>query len=1018
MYYSKESARGKFLRSIGEMYPYTIKKRKRIDSWSFNSRRVSPEFKWSPDSFPVYFSREIELPPIDADEQLILRNWFGGESLVRINGITYGEINTHHRELDLSVFAGEVVLYEADVVPKGLFGSSIKEPVFSESDLLIVDSDIKRIIGKLRNLIELFTYTDDEVLASSLYRILSDNLAGIRIPRDSSGYWKAVLDDPEISGEVSAVWLPEEFTRSEGQRLSEEDHNTFTEAERTVEEELANLKRRFPSRLTMTLSGHAHIDYAWLWPLEETRRKILRTFSNSVRLAKKYPEYIFSQSSAAMYRDVMERDPGLFKEIQLLVKEGRWELLGGMWVESDTNLLNGESLVRQFLYGQRFFMEHFGRKCSTVWLPDVFGFSWILPQIIRKAGMDSFFTTKMTWNEKNSLPHDLFVWRGIDGSEVIYHSFKNPSNGYNGLLEPKDILTTAKNFKDQDLFPETVFSFGYGDGGGGPTDEMIENYRFLKDLPGMPELVMRSFESYFKRAEEVSRSFHVHDGELYLELHRGTYTSQGRIKMAHKECEDLLRLAEMLGAISGYKPGEIELLWRILLQNEFHDILPGSSIKEVYEHALNELDEVHSATSSMVQASFDRLTDEDNMKLTVFNPSSFCRKLEFTAQGSKEPFCPTGEFSCQLLDNGDTLFLSELEIPPTGFVTIEFSNKEIVNPHTEYHDSKLMENEYLTVEVDPEGISVYDKEHLRDVFDGKASIAIFKDIPSYWDAWDIERDYRNTAESLKPSVIKKTEFGPIRETIRCVFQAGKTRIIQDISLYRNSRRVEVKNTVDWHMRRTMLRALFPLKVLTRQARYDLSCGFITRPTTENDVIEQAAFEVPGHRWVDLSEYDYGISILNDGKYGYGVRGCNVSLNLLRSPVFPDFTADEGRHEFTYAVFPHESCDLLKTVQEAELLNTRLLTSKGSFRANSPIFEVKASTLRIMAFKIAENGKGRILRVCELLGSRGTAVIRSTLDFERAYLTNLLEERIEELDVSHSTFSLNYEPFGIYTILLE
>ncbi len=232
MCYSKESARGKFLRSIGEMYPYTIKKRKRIDSWSFNSRRVSPEFKWSPDSFPVYFSREIELPPIDADEQLILRNWFGGESLVRINGITYGEINTHHRELDLSVFAGEVVLYEADVVPKGLFGSSIKEPVFSESDLLIVDSDIKRIIGKLRNLIELFTYTDDEVLASSLYRILSDNLAGIRIPRDSSGYRKAVLDDPEISGEVSAVWLPEEFTRSEGQRLSEEDHNTFTEAEK------------------------------------------------------------------------------------------------------------------------------------------------------------------------------------------------------------------------------------------------------------------------------------------------------------------------------------------------------------------------------------------------------------------------------------------------------------------------------------------------------------------------------------------------------------------------------------------------------------------------------------------------------------------------------------------------------------------------------------------------------------------------------------------------------------------
>jgi alpha-mannosidase len=254
-----------------------------------------------------------------------------------------------------------------------------------------------------------------------------------------------------------------------------------------------------------------------------------------VRLAKKYPEYIFSQSSAAMYRDVMERDPVVFQGNTLLVKEGRWELLGGMWVESDTNLLNGESLVRQFLYGQRFFMEHFGRKCSTVWLPDVFGFSWILPQIIRKAGMDSFFTTKMTWNEKNSLPHDLFVWRGIDGSEVIYHSFKNPSNGYNGLLEPKDILTTAKNFKDQDLFPETVFSFGYGDGGGGPTDEIDRKLQVLKDLPGIPELVMRSLRVTLSGQKRSLARFTYMTANCILSFTVATYTSQGRIKMAHKD---------------------------------------------------------------------------------------------------------------------------------------------------------------------------------------------------------------------------------------------------------------------------------------------------------------------------------------------------------------------------------------------------------------------------------------------------------------------------------------------------
>jgi alpha-mannosidase len=853
-----------------------------------------------------------------------------------------------------------------------------------------------------------------------------------------------LLCDPAISGEVTSVWQPEKFSIPSKSCLSEEFRKTFLSARETLDRELDYLSGEFHHAGRLTVAGHSHIDYAWLWPLEETRRKIRRTFANAVRLSEKYGDFVYSQSSAAMYRDILESDPDLFEKIEKLVAEGRWEPIGGMWVESDTNLTSGESLVRQFLYGQKFFYKYFGKVSRTVWLPDVFGFTWILPQIMKKSGMNYFVTTKINWNEKNRPQRDLFKWRGIDGSEVIYHSFDNPGNGYNGVLGPKDILATFKNHRDKVLSNETIFSFGYGDGGGGPTDEMLENFEFLKSFPGMPELVMRPFEEYFVDLQDSGVDLPVHDGELYLELHRGTYTSQGRTKMFHKLAEDALYLAELLGAPFGYDPEEMEKLWRVLLHNEFHDILPGSSIREVYRDAEEELFEVRRKALEFAEKFLKRYVKAEAGSITVFNPGSFDREIFLSLNDNRkivledtdlaaeydaldiindrfESFFPhspeSHELDYQVLSNGDTLYAYNGKIEATGFVTLKVLDERVESGKSFSSSDNTLNNYLLEVTVDSDGLTIYDLELQRDVLKDKAGLYIFKDVPTYWDGWDIERDYHLSGERLIAKQIEKTESGPLRESIRAVFDCGPTRIIQDITLDRNSRRLDISNTIDWHMRRTMLRALFPLYILTREARYDLSCGYITRSTTENNSIQEAAFEVPGHRWVDLSEYGYGVSILNNGKYGYGVRGSNVSLNLLRSPVFPDFFADEGRHEFTYSIYPHEGSDLLGTVREAEYLNRQLITLEG-FSNNFPIVSLNAPTMKIMALKMAENGKGVILRVAEVLGARGVAVIDSPFHNKDVWLTNLLEERQERITNRYDRTTFAYEPFGIYTILFD
>ena len=1043
MYASVKELYARFNRILGEIIPYRTKRRIKIDNWSFarfpsdtppesDEIKIDAGYKWEPEPFPVWFVNRLELPKPGSEEGLFFEVWTGGESLVLVDGKAFGEINEYHKDIDLSEVAdGKEHQLAIQTVPKGLFGSSVFEPAFESSSLLLVDKGIDASIRLFHMAIEVLKYTDNQLLAEKLAEFIDEAFSKIRIPRDSESYFKTVRDNPSLHPEVSKIWNPEKFPRSAGNSLSVEQRDSIMQAATLLKKKLEGLKKLIPPSGKLVISGHAHIDYAWLWPIEETKRKIRRTFANSIRLAKKYGDFVYVQSSAQMYKDIKEKDPVLYKEIKELVKKGNWIPIGGMWVENDCNVPAAESLIRQLLMGQRFFAREFGVKSKTGWLPDVFGFSWILPQILKSAGIEYFFSIKLSWNEKNKMPSDLFRWRGIDGTEVIYHSFDNPNGNYNAHIEPFDITQTWNNYKDKRNYPASLLTFGYGDGGGGPTDEMIENYKILKDFPGMPKLEMKSPEEFFK-AIPAPEKLPVWDNELYFELHRGTLTSQARTKALHKKVEDLLYEAELLSTLA-YEdrdyPGErINRIWEILLHNEFHDILPGSSIGEVYSDAERELSQASEELKLIKGEALNILTKTSDDSITVLNAGTHPKPLLFYKDlDGKALKRSNGEIlKPQRTHNGNWLYFSENHIEAFSFENLEILN-EAVEPNVSeesaetFKASNALENEFVKVTVHEDGtLSIYDKEMDREVFTESGNqLWLYSDVPAYWDAWDIDYHHKKYGNRLNASFIQRIESGELRSAIKVFYELGKTQITQIISLLKGSRRVDVDTQINWHHRRSLLKALFPVNVLSRHARYDLSAGYIERATHSNTDFEKARFEVPAHRWMDLSERGYGVSILNNGKYGHGCRDNVMELTLLRSPVFPHFFGDEGEHSFSYSIYPHKGADLLMVQREAEALNRPLITVLGKSSITKPFLKIESESIKLLALKHGEEG-GIVVRVVETLGERGKMRLKLPGNFKlkEAWLANILEEPIEKIGLAGSMIELAYEPFKIYTLLLK
>ncbi len=802
----------------------------------------------------------------------------------------------------------------------------------------------------------------------------------------------------------------------------------------------------------IVLTGHSHIDTAWLWPLRETQRKCARTFSTVLQYMEQYPEYLFSQSQPQLYEYVKEHYPELYARIKKQVKAGRWEICGAGWIEEDNNVPSGESLIRQFLYGNRFYEREFGVRSRVAWLPDSFGYTWSLPQILKKAGIDYFVTSKIGWCEYNKeFPYSYFWWQGVDGTKIFAYL---PKLNYNGNLVPKDIREQWKGFKQKDLVDETAFSFGWGDGGGGPTIEMLETGKRLKDFVEIPKLEFGMTEPFLDRVNEKTphEAMPVWNGELYLELHRGCQTTQARTKRYNRKCESALRAAEFASAWASlhrqpYPQKALYDAWKTVLLNQFHDILPGSSITEVYTDAeamyAEALESAHRAQNDALKHLAQRIdTRGEGVPVVVTNSCSWARTdvVEIplpkgVSASSVAVIDASGELiPCQVSGTGKDkklVFLAR-QVPSMGYATYWIrkagKGEEISNPISA--DNKTLENGYVRLRFNRKGqiSSIYDKWHKREIVPkGQAAnvLRMYHDRPSQWEAWDVDYNYKAKFDDLDGlESIEILESGPVRAVVHMVRKGENCTLTQDITIYRHTPRIDFKTHADWREKRRLLKAIFPVEVLSPKATYEIQFGAIERSTHENTMYDRAQFEVPAQRWADLGETGYGVSLLNDCKYGYAIKGNEMSISLLRGTILPDQQADEGEHDFVYSVFPHGgSWQESGVVRNAAELNTPLMAieveaQKGPLPPNASLVSVNRENVIIDTIKKSEDGKELMIRLYEAHGQRTETV----LTFQTAPKTiaecNLMEEDQESVPVQNKRTKLSLRPFDLRTLKIQ
>ncbi|MBS0469848.1 MAG: alpha-mannosidase [Proteobacteria bacterium] len=738
--------------------------------------------------------------------------------------------------------------------------------------------------------------------------------------------------------------------------------------------------------------GHAHIDTAWLWPIEETRRKCQRSFANVLALAEDYPEFKFACSQAAQYVMMEEDNPELFTRIKAAATRGQWIPIGGSWVEPDCNLPSGEAMCRQFLYGQRYFEKTFGARSRIFWNPDVFGYAGQLPQLMREAGMDRFLTQKLSWNRFTSPPHHSFFWRGIDGTEVLTHF--PPVDTYNGMCSVEELRYHAANYKDDDRSREALYLFGYGDGGGGPDAMMIEALRRMKDLLGVPRSKTRDPNEFFDRLDREAAEFMTVEGELYFEYHRGTYTSQSEIKRLNRLCEGRLQELDLLCAASvmAGKPapsrGEVEALWRVLLTNQFHDILPGSSIGEVYVRARRELGELAETVAAKSQTLLDALAGGG--ALAPVNTTGITRAEVAAAPDGALHFVTAAPFAAGTI--GDA----------PDRVTVE-----------ERGDSIVLRNGKLSATLGRDG-------SLRDIGQGLLSGAgnrfvLFDDRPTEYEAWDIDPFALETGcETAGAETCEIVARGALRAELRFTRRIGKkSTLTQIVRLDAASPFLEFDTEIDWQERRTFLKVVFPLAVNAPRATYETMYGAVERPTHASTDADLAQFEVPGHRWADYSEPGRGVSLLSDSRYGYSAFDGQFALTLLRGTMSPDPDADLGVHRLRYALYPHAGdWRAAGTVREALRFNRPLRWTKGTALAK-PLASFDAPSVVIDTIKPAEDGKDIVLRLYESEGRQARGVLRVAAT--RVVRSKTLEDDGPALAKADGGFALTLRPFEIATI---
>ena len=797
------------------------------------------------------------------------------------------------------------------------------------------------------------------------------------------------------------------------------------------------------SEVTVNAVGHTHIDVAWLWRIKHTREKAIRSFSTVLKLMEEFDEYNFLQTQPQLYQYIKNDCPTLYEKIKARVTGGRWEPDGGMWVEADCNVSSGESLVRQFMHGISFFRDEFGVECEYLWLPDVFGYSWALPQILKLTGIKTFMTTKISWNQYNTIPHDLFLWRGIDGSEILTYFITTPEDGssfhlwsatYNGWLTPGSVTGSWKQFKDKNISPETLISYGYGDGGGGANREMLKMRRVMDKLPGLPNVKTSSARDFFRRLHErvdnTEQYVHTWDGELYLEYHRGTYTAQAYNKKMNRRLEYGLVQCEWLSCLyylsGGKYPGvELHNAWETVLLHQFHDIIPGSSIREVYEDSGKDYARLNEETARLENEIMSAMTVPHEGVFTLYHPGSFARRELVLL-----PVQDNGVFTDS---SGTTLpaqkteggWLVNVELEPLSMKTVFFNAGIPPESKSVFQidmASGTLETPLYVIHWNESGhlTGILDKTNARQILAGEGNLLeIYEDKPLNFDNWDIDIFHIEKREIIAASAPPQlVEDGPERAVIRFEYAYNRSVFTQDMIVYRTCARIDFVTRADWHETERLLKTAFPLDIRSTKASYDIQFGHVERPTHWNTSWDFARFEVVGHKWADISESDYGVSLLNDCKYGYSVKGSVMRLTLLKSTKYPDTEMDMGKHEFTYSLLPHaETAAHGHTIEESVSLNLPVHSVPGMLKNESKqIVCIDCDAVNIDAVKKAEYEDCIVVRLHECRGGRHKLKITSDFGIKAFVPCNLLEENLSE-PVEQNAILTEIKPFEIQTFKL-
>lgn len=793
--------------------------------------------------------------------------------------------------------------------------------------------------------------------------------------------------------------------------------------------------------------GHAHMDVAYLWPIDQIRQKNARTYSNVLRLMEKYPEFTFSHSQPQLYAWTQEDFPEIFEAVKARVAEQRWEVLGGMWVEPDANMPGSEALVRQIMMARHWLRDNLGQEAETpvLWLPDTFGFPACLPQLMQQAGLKWFVTNKVNWNQYNQMPSSTTWWEGIDGSRVLAQFLTTPRDvqhlpfptNYKSDLSAAEVIGTWRKSTSKESIRDLMICYGYGDGGGGPTDELIRKARAYAAIPGAPQLKPGTVKGYFETVEAMPGPLPVWQGEFYLEGHRGVLTSQGWIKRANRQAEALLHDAEFLGSLAVLAGGDAPDLseaWRLLLLNQFHDILTGTSVPEVFEDARKDHARIRMLTETALADAAIALGDSTDTaaRLLVDGAPLPAPRHVFLEGWEEAKDAETGKaLPSQRVDDGVLVslpasqgyHLTSVELGKAGAL-----GKVSVPAQTGLAVSAsegcfTMENRFLALKIGTDGMlhSIWDKQVNREILrDGALGnqLQAFEDRPISWDAWDIDIFFEERGKVIGHLTrLEIVETGPLRAVIAVERRWRQSIIEQRIVLHHNSRRIDFETDVDWAETHFLLKAAFPVAIRAAQATYDIQWGQIERPTHRNTSWDAARFEVPAQKWVDLGEAGYGVALLNDGKYGYDVHGDVLRLSLIKSATMPDSGSDQGHHRFTYALLPHPGNWRDHVPAEAYALNhpIRVLPGRAT-RSRSPV-RCTNPNLVLETLKPAEDGRGVILRLYEGHGQRGAIVLRLDACIGAVERCGLLEDTSEPMVLEEHQVQLILRPYEIMTLRL-